>query len=572
MPKVTRPPIYFVTGAAGFVGRHVCKLLTDSGFEVRAAVRRADPELTRSGVKLWLGDLWDEDVLGAAIAGASVIIHCAGDARFGNGPHYHRANVELTQHLIRAAKQHAGEAARFVYVSTIGAIDRAGGDRCTAALTEDSPPFPASDYGKSKLRAEAAVRQSGLPFAIVRPAMVVGGDMRFDSHFAVFARQSLTGSLFARMAWPGSFSVIHVDDLASAILTVAAHPDAAGRTYFCAGEPVSVADYFRQCNPEKARIPPSLLAGAARPVAGWLPFALKTMLLPALVASDEKLRSLGWLPRHSARAALEAVINREKSRLDPDISPGGQTVITGAASGLGRALALYLAPRRERLLLVDRNAAALEELAGRFQNCASSVVDLADEAQLEGLLSSTEWHARQITELYACAGIGLRGRMQDISIENHRRMFAVNVVARIALARAAVSSMQKRHFGRVVLISSSSAFQPLPYMATYAATNGALLSIGESWGAEVANEHIQILTVCPGGMRTNFQKSAGVKEIEGENLMAPDAVVAAIMRGIRRQRSTLMVSFRSFAMSMLARCLPRSLSVSLWRRLMEKMR
>jgi short-subunit dehydrogenase len=199
-------------------------------------------------------------------------------------------------------------------------------------------------------------------------------------------------------------------------------------------------------------------------------------------------------------------------------------------------------------------------------------VDLAVETEVDALLGSPNWHAHPITELYACAGIGLRGRVQDISIDDHRRMFAINVLARIALAKAAIASMQARHFGRVVLVSSSSAFQPLPYMATYAATNSALLSVGESWGAEVAQDGIQVSTVCPGGMRTQFQKSGGVKEIEGEKLMEPEAVVAEILRGLRRKKATIIVSFRSFAMSLLARCLPRSASVQLWRRLMEQLR
>lgn len=565
-------PTYFVTGAAGFVGRHVCKWLTNGGSKVIAVVRSVDEELSRSGVKLWFGDLWDEDILRQAIPDANVIVHCAANARFGNGPHYQRANVGLTEHLIQAAKDHARNLHRFVFVSTIGAIDRAPRDRCATPLTEDSTAYPASDYGRSKLQAEMAVRQSGLPFAIVRPAMVVGDDMRTDSHFAVFARQSLEGSLAARVAWPGRFSVIHADDLASAIATIAIHPEAAGQIYFCAGEPVSVADCFRQCNPNAMRIPSPLVLGAALPFSRWLPFALKAMLLPALTASDAKLRALGWLPRYSAQAALSEVVSREQCRLDPDLSPGGQTVITGAASGLGRALAVYLAPRRGHLLLVDKNGAALEELARDLGNCSLSIVDLADEAEVDALLGSPNWQARNITELYECAGIGLRGRVQDISIDDHRRMFAINVLARIALAKAAINSMQARHFGRVVLISSSSAFQPLPYMATYAATNSALLSVGESWGAEVAQDGIQVSTVCPGGMRTQFQKSGGVKEIEGEKLMEPEAVVAEILRGLRRKKATIIVSFRSFAMSLLARCLPRSASVQLWRRLMEQLR
>jgi len=568
---VTKSSIFFVTGAAGFVGRHVCKLLTQSGYEVRVLVRGEDAELTRFGVKLWIGNLWDKRLLQEAISDADVVIHCAGDARFGNGSHYYKENVELTEHVIHAAKLHSNNA-RFVYISTIGAIDRAKDDQCFAPLTEESPALPTSDYGKSKLRAEEVVKYSGLPFSIIRPAMVVGDDMRSDSHFSVFAQQSLTGSLVARLGWTGKFSVIHVDDLASGILTVATNQNAVGETYFCAGEPISIADFFRQCSPEKIRIPLSLMSAVVRHFAKWTPFSLKAMLLPALTASDDKLRELGWSPRYSAQAALAEVISREKFRINPDISPGGQTVITGAASGLGRALAIYLSPRRDHLLLIDKDGPALEELAGKLGNCATSVVDLADGAQIDALLASSEWHSLSIAELYACAGIGLRGSMQEISIDNHRKMFAINVLARIALAKNVIGSMRKRHFGRVVLISSSSAFQPLPYMATYAATNSALLSLGESWGAEVANDNVQIMTVCPGGMQTNFQKSGGVKEIEGEKLMTPGAVVAEIIEGLRQQRGTLMVSFRSLAMSILARCLPRSLSVKLWCRLMEKMR
>ena len=569
---MTRSPIYFVTGAAGFVGRRVCKLLMNSGFEVRAMVRVEDAELTRLGVRLWLGDLWNKKMLQVAISDANIIIHCAGDARFGNGSHYHKENVELTEHIIQAAKQNSQNLLRFVYISTIGAIDRAKVDQCFSLLTEESPAYPTSDYGRSKLRAEQVVGLSGLPFSIIRPAMVVGNDMRPDSHFSYFAQQSLKNSLIARFRWPGRFSVVHVDDLARGIITVTTNQNAVGETYFCAGEDISIADFFLQCSPEKIRIPLSKIARVATHFTQCMPFSLKAMLLPALTASDDKLRKLGWYPRYSAQEALAEVVKREKFRINPDLSPGGQTVITGAASGLGRALATQLSSKREHLLLIDKNGPALEELAGKLGNCTTYVIDLADETQIDSLLTSSKWHSLNITELYSCAGIGLRGRMQDISINNHRKMFAINVLARIALAQNVIDTMKKRHFGRVVLISSSSAFQPLPYMATYAAANSALLSIGESWGAEVSNDNVQIMTVCPGGMQTNFQKSGGIKEIEKEKLMSPDAVAAEIIVGLRQNKRTLIVSFRSFAMSILARCLPRNVSVDLWFRLMEKLR
>lgn len=562
---------YFVTGAAGFIGRRVCEVLLKTGAEVKALTRAPDAELINIGVELLVGDLWDEQLLQKAILQTNVVIHCAGAARFGNGKHYQRENVDLTQLLIKVTKKCA-EDAKFIYISTIGAVDRAATDRCSQPLIENAQAFPSSDYGKSKLQAEKALKSSGLSFSIIRPAMVVGDRMRADSHFSAFARLSHNKSLFSRFGWPGKFSVVHVDDLVNAITMVAANKEAVGETYFCAGDIISVDDFFKQCDSEKIRIPLSLMSSIVSYFAKWVPFSLKVMFLPALTASDNKLRALGWAPQYSAHSALIEVIDRERFRVNPDLSPGGHTVITGAASGLGRALAVHLSARRENLLLIDVDALALSELAAELGNCVTSIVDLADSEQLDSLLKSDQWRTINVTELYACAGIGLRGRMQSISDENHRKMFSINVLARITLVKSVIVSMQKRHFGRIVLISSSSAFQPLPYMATYAATNSALLSIGESWAAEEANSSIQIMTVCPSGMLTNFQKNADVKRVEGEILMPPEAVVKQIMKGLRKQKGTLMVSFRSFAMSMLARLIPRSMSIKLWHHLMEKMR
>lgn len=566
------PAVYFVTGAAGFVGRHLCRSLIDSGIVVHALVRRHEPLLEKMGVKLWVGDLWDEELLQSAMAGVGVVVHCAGDAAFGNGPHYHAANVELTRHVIGVARRCKEPLQRFVHVSTIGAIDRSRQDDCRQALNEDSPAFPVSDYGRSKLEAEKIVSESGLSYAIVRPAMVVGDDMRFDSHFAVFARHAFAGSPLAWMAWPGQFSVVHVDDLVRAIQVLATHESAAGKVFFCAGETLAVNAFLDMCRPRPFRIGLSWIKPALRPVLAWVPFSLKAMLFPVLVASDARLRALGWAPEHSLASALAGVIARERARLDPVAPPGGQTVVTGAASGLGRALVSRLASRRERLLLIDRDASGLAELAAAYPHCTTRVVDLARDEEIESLLAAPEWTGCAITELYACAGIGLRGRMQDIPTSGHLRMFQVNVLARIALASHAMAGMRRRYFGRVVLISSSSAFQPLPYMATYAATNSALLSLGEAWAEEVARQGVHVMTVCPGGMHTNFQRTAGVKEIEGERLMTPEEVADLILAGLAKRRMTLIVSFRSFAMAMLARLLPRKVSVRLWHRLMEKMR
>ena len=569
---MSKKSTYFVSGASGFVGHQVCRQLVDSGNKVKTLVRKEDPKLKEMGVLIWVGDLSNNDLLKDSIKDSDIVIHCAGDAIYGNGSHYYTTNTQLTEQLVNSISKYTKKCKRFIYISTIGAIDRAKSDKCSDPLTEDSASFPSSDYGKSKLQAENIVRNSNLPYSIVRPTMVVGNEMRSNSHFSVFAFKSLQNSIFARINWPGKFSVIHVNDLASAIIFIAQNPEAEDNTYFCAGEITSVSTFLKSCNPEVRRLPLTWILPFLKVFSRWLPFSLKAMLLPALTASDERLRNLGWKPKHTSRSALAEVINREKIRLNPKLSPKGQTVITGAASGLGLALVKYLAPLRDRVLLVDIDSSGLLELTNKYSNCIACVVDLSKNQEIDSFINSEEWNTTNITEIFACAGIGVRGRMQDITIESHRKMFTVNVLARIALVDSAIKTMQQRHFGRVVLISSSSAFQPLPYMASYAASNSALLSLGESWGAEVQREGIHIMTVCPGGMKTNFQKSSGVKEIEGETLIPPEQVVRNIMVGIQNQKSTLIVSFRSFAMSMLARFLPRKISVKLWFRLMEKMR
>lgn len=563
---------YFITGAAGFVGRHLCRHLRAAGHPVRGLVRRGDTGLEALGVEVVQGDVAAPGAWQDAVAGADYVIHCAAHAAFDAGPAAAAVNVEGTRHLLAAVQKAGRPPRRFVLVSTIGAVDRAPGDRCTAPLDENSPPAPASAYGRSKLQAEQLVRIAGLPYCIVRPAMIVGGDMRGESHFAVFIRLALRRAPLARIAWPGAFSVVHVDDLAAALELCATHPTAGDGTFFCAGAPLAVRETFDLARPGALRLPVWWLAPLAQTLPWLFPFRLKALLLPALTASDAPLRALGWTPRHAPAAALQEVIVRERARLDPELDPGGQTVITGAASGLGRALLDRLGPQRRHLLLIDRDEAGLERVRRDFPHARTAVLDLADEEAVVRFTRDAPWCSAPISEIYACAGIGFRGAVLDVPAASHARLFKVNVLARLYLAHAALPGMVRAGFGRIIFISSSSAFQPLPYLASYAASNAALLLLGEAWAAELAGTGVQILQVCPGGMQTNFQQTAGVRVIASEKLLAPAEVAARIMQALAGTRVTIIVSSRALGMSLLARVLPRAVSAALWKKLMGSLR
>ena len=135
-----------------------------------------------------------------------------------------------------------------------------------------------------------------------------------------------------------------------------------------------------------------------------------------------------------------------------------------------------------------------------------------------------------------------------------------------------LGEMRARHQGRIVLVSSSSAFQALPDFASYGAANAGLLNFGEALASELVGTGVQVLTVCPGGMDTGFQAAAGVRRVDGEQLLAPEEVAAEIFRALDRGRTPLVVGSRARAMDIVGRTLPRGVQRRLWRYLVNRLR
>lgn len=192
-----------ITGATGFVGRRTAELLVASGASVRALVRHPG-KLTagaREAMQVVEGDLFDEEALCGFLAGAEAVVHCAGE--LSDPARFQSVNVEGTARLATAAMRE--RIARFVHVSSLAARE---------------PRLSA--YGESKRAGEAALRSVVGTFGmIVRPPAVYGPRDR--------ATLPLIAQLTHRRAFlPGTreqrFSLIHVDDLARALVTLAFAP------------------------------------------------------------------------------------------------------------------------------------------------------------------------------------------------------------------------------------------------------------------------------------------------------------------------------------------------------------
>ena len=216
--------IVAITGANGFIGQHLVHRFGNAGWEVRSVVRR-DIELGH---------------FGEHFAGADVVVHAAGATRAPSVAELNEANVELTSRMLQAARD--ARVQRFIFVSSLAAAGPA--KSLEEPVSEETPPAPIESYGQSKLNAEKLVREAGgLAWVIVRPAAVYGpGDRDFLPVFRL-ARRGVALHPANRDHW---LSIIHVADLAEAILRCASSDSAPGRVYCLGnGEPVQWADVFR---------------------------------------------------------------------------------------------------------------------------------------------------------------------------------------------------------------------------------------------------------------------------------------------------------------------------------------
>ncbi|MBW6528308.1 NAD(P)H-binding protein [Sphingomonas sp. RHCKR7] len=194
--------ILALTGATGFVGGALLEQALAAGHAVRALARRAPPE--RDGVTWVRGALDDAAALSALVSTADAVVHVAGAVNAPDRAGFAAANVDGTRAVVGAAK--VAGVARLVHVSSLAAREPA-----------------LSHYGWSKAGAETVVRDSGLDWTIVRPPGVYGpGDMEQRDLFRA-ARRGVVP-----LPPDGRLSIIHVDDLARLLLTLAARPGTAG--------------------------------------------------------------------------------------------------------------------------------------------------------------------------------------------------------------------------------------------------------------------------------------------------------------------------------------------------------
>lgn len=214
---------------------------------------------------------------------------------------------------------------------------------------------------------------------------------------------------------------------------------------------------------------------------------------------------------------------------------GRTAVVTGAGSGIGRAIAEALAAEGARLAVLGRRREPLEELAVAVGDARVQTVDLADVEAAEHAGRELLEHFPRLDLLVHSAGAYARGELAELDTQTLAHLWAVNVAAPLRLTQILLPALRAAG-GDVVFLNSSVVAGPAPQVGAYAATKHALKAVADSLRAEEGERGVRVLSVYPGRTATPMQET--VYALEGrpyrpERLLQPTEVARAILELLR---------------------------------------
>jgi NAD(P)-dependent dehydrogenase (short-subunit alcohol dehydrogenase family) len=187
---------------------------------------------------------------------------------------------------------------------------------------------------------------------------------------------------------------------------------------------------------------------------------------------------------------------------------GRVAIVTGAAQGIGNAIANGLASEGARIVVADLNRA--EDAAREFEGGIGLTVDVADEEQVERMAQQVVEHCGSIDILVNNAGLYASLAMRpftEIPADEWRQVMDVNVLSMFLTCRAVVPRMRERGGGRIVNISSGTPFRGVPFLLHYVTSKGAIVALTRALAKELGRDDVLVNCVAPG-----FTMSEGVRQ------------------------------------------------------------
>lgn len=253
---------------------------------------------------------------------------------------------------------------------------------------------------------------------------------------------------------------------------------------------------------------------------------------------------------------------------------GKWALVTGPSAGIGREIARQLAAGGTHLVLTARRRNRLDELAAETRRLNVSVeVFVADLCKPEGpaaIFDFTREKGIAVDLLVNNAGFGAHGHFRAQPFERLAEMVQVNITAVMHLTHLFLPQMIERGRGDILVVSSTAAFQPVPYLAAYAATKAFDLLWAEALAEEVRKHGVRVCALCPGSTTTEFQEIAGSPKHALRQPETAEKVARVGLHAMAAGKRVVISGMRNWVGAQAQRVLPRSVIAKMVARLFEK--
>jgi short-subunit dehydrogenase len=241
---------------------------------------------------------------------------------------------------------------------------------------------------------------------------------------------------------------------------------------------------------------------------------------------------------------------------------GKWALVTGASSGIGRALAIELAAGGANLVLTARRRDRLEQLATDLAvkhgvRAEAFAADLGTPEAPRQIFDFTAGHGLEIDVLINNAGFGAAGEFTALPIERQLEMVQLNCAAVTHLTHLYLPGMVARRRGYVLILASTAAFQPVPYLSIYAATKGFDLLFAEGLAEEVRQYGVRVCALCPGQTASEFSEVAGTLDHKRPGEETAEKVAHVGLAALAKGRSVVISGAMNNLASLSERFIPR---------------
>jgi len=242
------------------------------------------------------------------------------------------------------------------------------------------------------------------------------------------------------------------------------------------------------------------------------------------------------------------------------VHSGRWAIITGASSGIGKALAFEFGAGGFNLLLVARNEAALTEVAAQCHQkygieTEVIVADLSCANSVESVIEAVS-QPRRYEVLVNNAGFGIHGDFASGDIESNIQLLNVQLTAALRLTRAVLPAMVERRSGRLLNVASVYSFSPVPFQSVYAACKAFLLSFSSALQNELRGTGVTVTVFCPGVTQTEFRSRAGIGQKHEHSGVTAEAAARIAYVETMRGKQIVVPGFVNRVYVLVSRLLP----------------